>query len=86
MVYARNPVDGTLVAYTAGGVVSLFAESGGGETLTVALATLDDFSWEIALSPDEQWLVSASASEDVVVFSVKDQKRVRTLKGHKLYV
>ena len=85
-MYARNPVDGTLVAYTAEGGVSLFAESGGGETLTVALATLDDFSWEIALSPDEQWLVSASASEDVVVFSVKDQKRVRTLKGHEEYV
>ena len=86
MVFGRNPIDKRFVAFEKESQVVLFEEdSEGSERIGSALSTLTGHIGdivEIALSPNEQWIVSASKDKTAKVWSVKEKNCVRTLTGH----
>ena len=79
----RHSINDSLVAVDKGSHVALVEVDGkGGEQVDCGVVTLTGHSGvirEVTLSPDEQWVVSASGDSTAKVWSVKDKKCVRTL-------
>ena len=90
MTFCRHPLLSDVFAYVRGEGVGLFCEDEGGpDQVDGALATMKGHENRvsgIAITPDEQFLVSVSWDRTLMVWSLKNHAHVRTVEtGHTEY-